>query len=70
MIDVEKRRAYEKKRKADAKLAYAALMKFYPLNPQSLVDEIWADIEGYEGEYQISTYSRVKSFKRNGVKIL
>lgn len=66
----EKRRAYEKKRKAKAKLAYAALMKFYPLGLEDLPDEIWRDVEGYEGEYQISSYSRVKSFYKGTVKIL
>lgn len=28
------------------------------------MDEIWKDIEGYEGRYQISNYGRVKSFVR------
>lgn len=27
--------------------------------------EIWKDIEGFEGIYQISSYGRVKSFKKN-----
>lgn len=30
-------------------------------------DEIWKDIGGYENEYQISNYGRVKSLKRNGL---
>ena len=32
--------------------------------------EIWKDIQGYEGIYQVSSYGRVKSFKKNKVKIL
>ncbi|WP_034752989.1 NUMOD4 domain-containing protein [Chryseobacterium daeguense] len=34
---------------------------------ESFEDEIWEDIEGYEGRYMISTYARVKSIinKRN-----
>ena len=66
----EKQKEYNAKRKAKTKIAYAALMKFYPMNPKSLLDEIWRDIEGYEGMYQISNYGRVKSFRRNEVKIL
>ena len=32
-------------------------------------DEIWKDIKGYEGLYQVSNYGRVKSLARfvNGV---
>lgn len=33
-------------------------------------DEIWADIEGYDGDYQESNYGRTKSFKNGKVKIL
>lgn len=69
-VDKEKRRKYLKKRKADAKLAYEALMKCYPLNLENLVDEIWQWIENYEGMYQISNYGRIKSFKRSTIKIL
>lgn len=32
--------------------------------------EIWKDIKGYEGLYQISNYGRVKSFYNNKEKIL
>ena len=32
--------------------------------------EIWKDIQGYEGMYQVSSHGRVKSFKKNKVKIL
>ena len=47
----------------DAKLAYAALMKFYPFTLENLDGEIWADIAGYEGLYQVSTFGRVKSLR-------
>ena len=56
-------------RRAEIKAKYREFMKCYPLDTQSLADEIWADIEGYEGEYQISTYGRIKSFK-NGREII
>lgn len=32
--------------------------------------EVWKDIDGYYGEYQISNYGRVKSFKNGCEKIL
>lgn len=50
------RRRYE-----NAKLAYTALMKFYPFTLENLDGEQWADIAGYEGLYQVSTFGRVKS---------
>ena len=28
------------------------------------MEEIWKDIEGYEGKYQVSNLGRVKSLKR------
>lgn len=31
---------------------------------ENLKDEIWKDIEGYEGLYQISNFGRVKSLSR------
>ena len=34
------------------------------------MEEIWKDIIGYEGLYQISNYGRVKSFKKSKEKIL
>ena len=34
------------------------------------MEEIWKDIEGYNGDYQISNLGRVKSFKCNKEKIL
>ena len=36
----------------------------------SFPNKIWRDISGYEGDYQISNFGRVKSFKRGKVKIL
>ncbi len=32
--------------------------------------EIWKDIPGYEGIYQVSDFGRVKSFRKNKIKIL
>lgn len=60
---------YKKRYKKDFKPAYDALMKFYPLTLEDLDGEQWADIAGYEGLYQVSTFGRVKSFAR-GKKIL
>lgn len=51
-------------RRADAKKAYAALMKGYPFMLENLDGEEWADIPNYEELYQVSTFGRVKSFKR------
>lgn len=34
------------------------------------MSEVWKDIEGYDGQYQISDTGRVKSFRRNREKIL
>lgn len=31
--------------------------------------ETWKDISGYNGEYQVSNLGRVRSFKKNGIKI-
>ena len=55
--------------KEDAKAAYAALMKFYPLTVESLDSEEWKDIAGYDGKYQISNFGRVKSFCKRGISI-
>lgn len=57
------------RRREESKLAYAALMKFYPLTLEDLPGEIWKPIPDYE-DYQISTFGRVKSFKRGAQKIL
>ena len=32
--------------------------------------EIWKDIEGYDGVYQVSSFGRVRSFKRVNINIL
>ena len=47
----------------DAKLAYAAFIPYYPLTLENLDGEEWKDIDGYNGDYQISNFGRVKSFK-------
>lgn len=59
----------EEERKTDARAAYNALMKFYPLTLDNLDGEEWCPISGYEG-YQVSTFGRVKSFKHGTIKIL
>ena len=38
------------------------------LNLEDLPNEIWKDIKGYEGLYQVSNYGRVKSFTRNTIR--
>lgn len=60
----------ELKRYAEYKLAYAALMKFYPFALEDLDGEEWEWIPNYEGLYQVSTFGRVKSFCRGKTKIL
>lgn len=59
----------ERARYEDAKLAHAALMKFYPLTLDDLDGELWRNIVGYK-EHQISTFGRIKSFYKGRVKIL
>lgn len=56
--------------KAEARAAYEALMKFYPLTLEDLGGELWKWIPSYEGRYQVSTFGRVKSFKRKRTLIL
>lgn len=34
------------------------------------MEEIWKDIEGYEGQYQISNFGNLKSLKNNKEKLL
>ena len=60
----------EKKRYEQYKLAYAAFIAVYPFGLEDLENEIWADIEGYEGDYQESNYGRTKSLKNGKIKIL
>ena len=46
--------------------------KYYREEQQNLIieDELWKDIQGYDGDYQISNYGRVKSLKRKNPLIL
>lgn len=60
----------ERARYEDAKLAHAALMKFYPLTLDDLDGELWRNIEDYGSDYQISTFGRIKSSKNRHKKIL
>ena len=60
----------ERARYEDAKRTHAELMKVYPFTLDNLDGEIWSDIVGYEGHYQISTFGRVKSLKKGREKIL
>lgn len=45
---------------------YLLFISVYPFHLEDLVGEIWKDIIGYEGLYQISNFGRVKSFPRRG----
>lgn len=58
------------RRLEDAKRAYAALMKCYPFTTDDLDGEEWRDVKGYGGDYQTSTFGRVKSLKNGKVRIL
>lgn len=49
---------------------FAELMKHYPFTTETLAGEEWRDIEGTDGKYQVSNYSRVKRFCNGEVKIL
>ena len=35
-----------------------------------MIEEIWKPIEGFDGDYLISNYGRVRSLKRNGDRIM
>ena len=61
-MDKEKQREYFRRKYEEAKPAYEALMTCYPFTLDDLPGEIWKDIDGYSGVYQISTFGRVKSF--------
>lgn len=63
-------KAWIKANYAEAKLAYDALMKFYPFTLEDLDGEIWEWIRGYEDDYQESNYGRTKSFKNGTVKVI
>lgn len=53
-----------------AKIAYVAFIPHYPFALEDLPNEQWRAIEGYNGDYQISTFGRVKSFKKGRTRIL
>ena len=36
---------------------------------EDLPNEIWRDVVGYEGDYQVSNFARVKSFKKGKIQI-
>lgn len=40
------------------------------MNYENLNQEQWAEIDGYDGKYQVSTFGRVKSFKNKKTIIL
>ena len=52
------------------KPAYDALMKYYPFTLEDLDGEEWKPIAGFDGDYQISNYGRVKSFKLKTPRIM
>ena len=58
--------------KAQIDAAYYTLMNTpeVRLDLEDLPHEIWRDIVGYEGLYQVSNLGRVKSFKRDRLRIL
>ena len=66
----EQQREYDRRRHEAAKPAYEALMSCYPFTLDDLDGEIWKDIDGYNGDYQISTFGRVKSFWGKSPRIL
>ena len=70
MWDKEKQREYYRRKHEEAKPAYAALMKYYPLTLDNLDGEVWKDIADFDGDYQISNFGRVKSFKKGKTSIL
>ena len=61
---------WERRRYEKSKLAYNALMKFYPLTLEDLPDELWKPVPDYEG-YHVSNFGRIKRIYKNGkLKIL
>lgn len=38
----------------------------YPMNKKHYLDEVWVDIQGYEGLYQISNYGRIRAYVYRG----
>ena len=65
MKDKEKQREYERRKHEEAKPAYLALMSCYPFTLENLDGEEWKDIAGYNGDYQVSTFGRVKRFHKH-----
>ncbi len=63
-------RKYEKETHEYYNLVYAIFITLYPFGLEDLPNEIWRDIAGYDGMYQISNYGRVKSFKYGKWRIL
>ncbi|MBQ4495575.1 MAG: NUMOD4 motif-containing HNH endonuclease [Selenomonadaceae bacterium] len=59
----------ERRRYADAKIAYAALMMFYPFTLEDLPSEECRPIPDWE-DYHESNYGRTKSFKKGKVMIM
>lgn len=59
----------DRKRYEDAKKAYAALIKYYPLILDDLDGEQWRPILGYDG-YHESNYGRTKSLKYKKPRIM
>lgn len=49
----------------ESKIAYEALMKVYPFTLEDLPEENWYDVKNFDGDYQISTFGRLKSLKHN-----
>lgn len=50
--------------------AYLEFVALYPFRLKDLEGEIWKDIAGYEGVYQISNYGRVKSLPRRHISTM
>lgn len=53
---------YQRRHCEDAKKAYAALMKVYPLTLDDLPGEIWKPIPDFD-KYEVSNFGRVKSLQ-------
>ena len=57
------------KRYAKYKPIYDEFIKFYPFGLEDLPEEIWQDIPNY-GDYQVSTFGRIKSLKHTKPRIM
>lgn len=58
-----KQKEWFAKRYQESKIAYAALMRFYPLTLTDLPGENWREVE-YYSKYKISTFGRLLSFHK------